>query len=132
MQENETVPGFIGEEVREQLGFLQLVGVAGGNPLGPLRELRLGGFHGCGQREIPEMKADDLGVEERFGFDCHGLCGSLGSGRTVGKRGLAVLIAVEITEALRLEILAKFGEIKVLVPFLINLSPQKRPVAGLG
>ena len=71
----------VGEEVREQGGFLELVGATGGNEAGPVLEFGLPVPRLLRQTERPYLLAQDLRVEERFGFDSH-----LPGGRVCGCR----------------------------------------------
>ena len=61
----------VGEEVREQGGFLELVGATGGDEAGPVFEFGLSGGGLLGQDERPHLLAQDFRVEERFGFEGH-------------------------------------------------------------
>ena len=59
-------------KVRQQGGFLELVGAAGSDEAGPVLEFGLPGRRLLRQVERPHLLAHDFGVEERFGFDGHG------------------------------------------------------------
>ena len=61
----------VGQEVGQQGGFLELVGAAGSDEVGPVLEFGLPGRHLLRQVERPHLLAQDLRVEERFGFDSH-------------------------------------------------------------
>ena len=61
----------IGEEIREQVGFLERVGAAGGDGVRPMAQALPGILDRRGQREMRETLPDDLRMEERFGFDGH-------------------------------------------------------------
>ena len=67
----------IGEEIREQGGFLEIVGAARSHEAAPVLEFRLQVRHALRQVEGAHLLADNLGVEERFGFNSHLLCDSL-------------------------------------------------------
>ena len=57
------------QEVRQQGGFLELVGAAGGDEPGPVLEFGLPVPRLLGQVERPHLLTQDFRVEERFGFD---------------------------------------------------------------
>ena len=80
----------VGEEVGEQLGFLELVGAAGGDEAGPVLEFGLPGRRLLRQVEGPHLLAQDFRVEERFGFDSHlpgrRLCGAYRKPSVFGPR----------------------------------------------
>jgi hypothetical protein len=61
----------VAEEVREQGGFLEIVGAAGSDEAGPVLELGLPVRHALGQVEGPHLLAEDFRVEERFGSEGH-------------------------------------------------------------
>ena len=61
----------------EQSGFLEVVRAAGSDETGPMLKLGLPVPHAFRQDESPHLLADDLGVEERFGFKGHLLSGRL-------------------------------------------------------
>jgi hypothetical protein len=59
----------VGEEIREQGGFLEIVRPAGSDEAGPVLELGLPALHALRQVESPDLLAEDFRVEERFGFE---------------------------------------------------------------
>ena len=61
----------------EQSGFLEIVGATGSDEAGPVFELGLPVPEALRQVEGPHLLADDLRVEERFGFERHLFSGSL-------------------------------------------------------
>ncbi len=61
----------VGEEVREQGGFLGIVRAAGGDEAGPVLEFGLPDHRLLGQVEGPHLLAQDFRVEEGFGRDSH-------------------------------------------------------------
>jgi hypothetical protein len=61
----------VGEEVGQQGGFLELVGAAGGDEIGPVLEFGLPGARLLRRVERPHLLAQHFRVEERFGFDSH-------------------------------------------------------------
>ena len=67
----------VGEEVREQGGFLEIVRAAGGDEAGPVLEFGLPVRHALRQVEGPHLLAEDFRVEERFGFERHLFSGRL-------------------------------------------------------
>jgi hypothetical protein len=70
----------VGQEVREQGGFLEMVGVAGSDEAGPVLEFGLPGARLLREVERPRLLAQDFRVEERFGFESHLPGGRLGGG----------------------------------------------------
>jgi hypothetical protein len=70
----------VGEEIREQGGFFEIVRAAGGDEAGPVLEFGLPVPHTLRQIEGPHLLADDFRVEERFGFEGHLLGNRLCSG----------------------------------------------------
>jgi hypothetical protein len=61
----------VGEEIRQQGGFFEVVRAAGGDESGPVLEFGLPVPHALRQGEGPHLLAEDFGVEERFGFERH-------------------------------------------------------------
>jgi len=61
----------VGEEIREQGGFLELVGAAGSDEAGPVLEFGLPVPHAIRKIEAPHLLTQDFRVEERFGFEGH-------------------------------------------------------------
>jgi hypothetical protein len=61
----------VGEEIRQQGGFLEIVRAAGSDEAGPMLEFGLLVRHALRQVESPHLLAEDFGVEERFGFERH-------------------------------------------------------------
>ena len=61
----------VGEEIRQQGRFPEVVRAAGGDESGPVLEFGLPVPHGFRQGEGPHLLADHFGVEERFGFERH-------------------------------------------------------------
>jgi hypothetical protein len=61
----------VGEVVGEQLAFLEGIGAAGGDKAGPVVEFGLAGDGLLGENEGTHLLAQDLRVEQRFGFDGH-------------------------------------------------------------
>jgi hypothetical protein len=59
----------VGEEIGEQLGFLEIVRAAGSDEVGPVLELGLPVRDRLREVEGPHLLADDLRMEERFGFE---------------------------------------------------------------
>jgi hypothetical protein len=59
----------VGEEVRDEGGFLELVGATGGDEAGPVLEFGLPSRRLLRQIERPHLLAQDFRVEERFGFE---------------------------------------------------------------
>jgi hypothetical protein len=61
----------VGEKIREQIGFLEIVRATGSDQLGPMPEPGLQCRDAFRQLEGTYLLADDLRVKERFGFDGH-------------------------------------------------------------
>jgi hypothetical protein len=68
----------VGQEVRQQGGFLEFIGAAGSDEPAPVLEFGLPLRHALRQVEGPHPLADDFRVEERFGFERHLFSGRLG------------------------------------------------------
>ena len=61
----------VGEEIREQSGFLEIIRAARGDEAGPVLEFGLPVPHALWQVEGPHLLAEDFRVEERFRFERH-------------------------------------------------------------
>jgi hypothetical protein len=61
----------VSEEIREQGGLLEVVRAAEGDEGGPFLELGLPVRHALRQVEGPHLLAQELRMEERFGFEGH-------------------------------------------------------------
>ena len=61
----------VGEEIREQIGFLEIVRAARSDQIGPVLEPGLQALDSFWQLKGTHVLADDLRVEERLGFDGH-------------------------------------------------------------
>ena len=63
----------VGDEVRQKLGFLELIRAAGGDQLGPMLEPGHRLRDTRRQLERAQLLPEDLRVKQGFGFDGHGL-----------------------------------------------------------
>jgi hypothetical protein len=61
----------VGDKVREQIGFLEIIRAAGGDEFGPVLELGHQGLDSLRQLKGTHVLPDDFRVEERLGFDGH-------------------------------------------------------------
>jgi hypothetical protein len=61
----------VGEDVREQGGFFEVVRAAGDDEAGPMLEFGLPVPYALRQVEGPRLLAQDFREEERFGFESH-------------------------------------------------------------
>src|ERR1035438_3258037 len=61
----------VGEEVREEGGFLEIIRPPRGDKASPVLEFGQPVPHALRQVEGPHLLADDFRVEERFRFECH-------------------------------------------------------------
>ena len=61
----------VGQEIRQQRGFRELVGTAGADKVGPVLVFGLPGVRLLGEHERPHLLAQDFRVKERFGFNSH-------------------------------------------------------------
>jgi len=66
----------VGEEIREQIGFLEVIRVAGGDEISPMLESGLRVHHPLRQVGGPLLLADDLRMQEQFGCDGHAFSGA--------------------------------------------------------
>lgn len=62
----------VGEEVGQDLLFLEGVGATRGNQLPPMPQLRTLRRHVGGQLERRQVRSEDIGAEQRLGFNGHG------------------------------------------------------------
>lgn len=62
----------IGQEVGEYLLLFEAVGLARRKQIGPVRELGPQRVNVGRQLETGKMSAENVGAEQRFGFDGHG------------------------------------------------------------
>ena len=85
----------VGEEIRQQSGFLEIVGAAGGDEAGPVLEFGLPVRDTFRQGEGADLLADDLRVKEGLGFDSHvgGRIRKNGEGRKEKSEGTGIFVA---------------------------------------
>ena len=62
----------VGQEVGQDFLFLERVGLARREQVGPVLQLRAEGVNMGRQLETGKMRAENVGAEQRFGFDGHG------------------------------------------------------------
>jgi hypothetical protein len=124
----------VSEEVRQQVGFLEFVGLPGVDEICPMMQAGPGVFDGRWQNEVAQLLADDFRVEERFGFDCHECGRSLANWQTDGSKELRHILSSGTHNCNQPPLTALPAWQKMIFPGPIRAhgskNPRRNPIFG--